>query len=193
MLRPKLILYTSQAWPLACSAARGLSAGAAEAGAPASRAAASAATGAPVAATPAPPAGSSSSAAGPAAVAPPNALAQRYAQLLAGGALRPDARQAAVVARLAVLLDELGPYCGRMRAYKDELEEFKVRTWGLQTRQCCVCGNTEASAGAPAMRGAAGRSIERARPRRRALARRRGGGGGSKSWRQKTRRHCGAR
>lgn len=65
----------------------------------------------------------------PAAVAapPPDALAARYASLIASGALRPDPRQAAVVERLGALLTQLHGYAAAMRGYELQLEEFKVR------------------------------------------------------------------
>ncbi|KAI8469123.1 MAG: AFG1-like ATPase-domain-containing protein [Monoraphidium minutum] len=59
--------------------------------------------------------------------AAPNALLRRYGALLSRGALRPDDRQAAVVGRLAGLLDELHAYGDAMRGYKAELEEYKQR------------------------------------------------------------------
>lgn len=54
-------------------------------------------------------------------------LLARHAALVGGGVLQPDARQAAVVTRLASLLDDLQSYTMRMAEYKSQLAAYKVR------------------------------------------------------------------
>jgi hypothetical protein len=65
-------------------------------------------------------------------------LLSRYDALLRSRALQPDAGQAALVARLAALLDALQAYSGAMAAHKAGARAYKVCGWCLVGLSVCL-------------------------------------------------------